>query len=138
MRSSQGSWNCLSWRKLRGPYHSTFPWKEVVVRWGVRLFSQVISDVTRGNCLNLHQGRFRYDIRKEFTHWKDCQALEQAAQGIHHIWRYLKDMLSWHLGTWLSGRVDSAGSMLELYDLFSNLNDSNWVDGLNPVISFPN
>jgi len=33
---------------------------------GVRVFSQVTGNRTRGNCLKLCQGQFRSDIRKNF------------------------------------------------------------------------
>lgn len=39
-------------------------WKEAVARLGVSLFSQVIRDRTRGNSLKLHQGKFRFNIKK--------------------------------------------------------------------------
>ena len=33
---------------------------------GVNLFSHISSDRTRGNCLKVHLGRFRLNIRKNF------------------------------------------------------------------------
>ena len=46
---------------------------------GVGLFSQVTSNKMRGNGLQLHQGRFRLDSRKNLL--KEWSRIEQAAQG---------------------------------------------------------
>lgn len=44
----------------------------------------------------LYQEKFTLDIRNKILHGKDCQTLEQAAQGgggaTHYAWRYLKDV----------------------------------------------
>jgi len=62
-RCVENTWGCyhkhtLAWR----PYHSTAPWKEVVVS----LFSHISNERTGGNGLKLHQGKFRMDIWKNF------------------------------------------------------------------------
>jgi len=70
LKSGCGSWDSENlaerfWKR-RGSGEtlllSTATWKDVVVRWGISLFSHG----TRRNSLKLFQGSFRLDIRKNF------------------------------------------------------------------------
>jgi len=56
----------LEKRRLRGDFMAlSNSWKETVARRGRHLLP-VNSNRTRGGGLNLHQGRFRLDVRKHF------------------------------------------------------------------------
>ncbi|PKU34436.1 hypothetical protein llap_15257 [Limosa lapponica baueri] len=75
------------------------------LKGGVNLFSQGTGDVTRGNSLKLHQGRFRMDTRKNFfmervfKHWKRLPraVVESPSLEVSKSWAavVLRDMVWW-------------------------------------------
>lgn len=104
---------------------STTTWKEAAETWGSVLFLQGRNNMTRRNGLKSWQGRFRFDIKETFLHWKNWQASEHAAQGSVWVITPFKSIYEMqHSGTRIYGGPGNARLDFIILRVFSKLNDS--------------
>lgn len=103
----------------------TTPWKEVVAKLGVGLYSQATSDRTRRHSLKLHWGKLRLNIKKKFFtermvgHWNRLPRESLSQRCLRKDWL-------WHSVPWSSWHIEVRSYRLDwmISMVFFNLVDS--------------
>lgn len=92
------------------------------------------------NDLKLHQGKFRFDIKKDFFKEKVVKHWNKVPRDVvwsHHPWSHVQDVQIWLLGTGFCGELVSAKLTFGLNNLTGLFQSKQFYDSMASfVLSF--